>query len=109
MSDNIRKRGKYYYYDLMVDGVRYKGTTKTDDKKLAENIADTIKADILRKKHSLPSIIDYKFKDIWELYLKVQNVSKKTIEIRLTVANHFLPVFADKSVKSITTGLIVSY
>ena len=50
MSDNIRLRGKYYYYDMMIDGVRYKGTTKTVDKKLAEHIADTIKTDILRKK-----------------------------------------------------------
>ena len=38
MSGNIRLRGKHYYYDFMIDGKRYKGTTKTGDKKLAEHI-----------------------------------------------------------------------
>ena len=29
MSENIRKRknSKYYYYDIIIDGIRYKGTT----------------------------------------------------------------------------------
>ena len=69
MSDNIRKRGNYYYYDFMIDGKRYRGSTKTTDKKLAEKIAGTIKTDILRKKHDLPSVINYRFKDLWELYI----------------------------------------
>ncbi len=49
MSDNVRLRGQYYYYDMMIDGVRYKGTTKTTDKSLAEKVASTIKSDILRQ------------------------------------------------------------
>jgi hypothetical protein len=61
MSENItkRKNSKYYYYDFMLDGIRYKGTTKTSDKNLAEKIASTIKADILRQKHDLPTIVNY--------------------------------------------------
>ncbi len=65
MSDNIRLRGKYYYYDFMIDNKRYKGTTKTGDKKLAQTIADTIKADILRKKHNLPTAINHSLGDVW--------------------------------------------
>ena len=113
MSENIRLRGKYYYYDMMVDGIRYKGTTKTSDKKLAEKIASTIKSDILRQKHELPTIVnyaeDYDFQELWKQYLESQAVAKKTVEIRLTASKHFLPVFADKSVKIITADLIETY
>ena len=98
MSENIRKRGKYHYYDMMIDGVRYKGTTKTDDKKLAENIADTIKADILRKKHSLASLINYRFQDIWEQYLKAQTVRSYLTQKRKIIASkNFLPLFTNKN------------
>ncbi|MHB1679021.1 MAG: hypothetical protein ACYCTB_00720 [bacterium] len=49
-KNNLRKIGDTYYYDIAVDGKRYRGTTKTTDKKLAGQIANTIKTDILRKK-----------------------------------------------------------
>ena len=109
MSGNIRLRGKFYHYDFMIDGKRYKGSTKTSDKKLAEHIADTIKADLLRKKHDLPSVINYRFKDIWELYIKSQSTAKKTIEVRLTSAKHFLPVLQNMSLNTITTDKIENY
>ncbi len=38
MSDNIRKRGDTYYYDLMIDNKRYRGSTKTTDKKKAGTV-----------------------------------------------------------------------
>ncbi len=47
----LRKRGNYNHYDFEIDGKRYHGSCKPYDKKLAEHIADTIKADILRNKH----------------------------------------------------------
>ncbi len=94
---------------MMIDGKRYKGTTKTGDKKLAEQIISTIKTDILRKKHDLPSLINYRFKDLWELYITSAAVSKKTVEIRLTVAKHFLQVFKDEPIKHITKDKIENY
>ena len=72
MSENIRLRGKYYYYDMMIDGIRYKGTTKTTDINLAEKIASTIKSDILRQKHDLPTVVKYNdkiFSEVWEEYM----------------------------------------
>jgi hypothetical protein len=83
MSNNIRLRGKYYYYDIIIDGVRYKGTTKTTDKKLAEQIASTIKSDILRQKHDLPTTVNYNdhsFLEIWENYISSQSLCFKTQE-----------------------------
>ncbi|MDA8053621.1 MAG: site-specific integrase, partial [Deltaproteobacteria bacterium] len=109
MSDNIRLRGKYYYYDFMIDNKRYKGTTKTFDKKLAQTIADTIKADIIRKKHNLPSMINYNFGDIWDNYVTSLAVSKKTLDVRITASKHFLSVFKNKSLQSIGIDLIENY
>ena len=109
MSGNIRLRGKHYYYDFMIDGKRYKGTTKTGDKKLAEHIADTIKSDLLRKKHDLPSNIKYQFKDVWEIYIKSQSYCFKTEESKINSAKHFLPVFQNMPLDSITADKIENY
>ena len=109
MSDNISKRGGIYHYSFMIDGKRYRGSTKTGDKKLAQTIADTIKADIIRKKHSLPSAINYNFGDVWESYITSFVVSKKTLGVKITAAKHFLPVFKNKSLQSITTDQIENY
>ncbi|MHB1697530.1 MAG: tyrosine-type recombinase/integrase [bacterium] len=107
-----RKNSKFYQYDVMVDGVRYRGSCQTDDKALAEKVASTIRADIIRQKHDLPTAVKYNdkiFSEAWEEYIKSQAVSKKTIEIRIVAANHFLPVFADKSIKNITADTIETY
>ncbi len=109
MSDNIRLRGKYYYYDLMIDGKRYKGTTKTTDKKLAEQIVSTIKTDILRKKHDLPSVINYRFKDLWELYISLRLTTEGTREVRINASKHFLPVFANFEINKITPADLEKY
>ena len=109
MSDNIRLRGNYYYYDFMIDGKRYKGTTKTGDKKLAENIANTIKTDILRKKHSLPSAINYNFGDVWDNYMKSQMTGLETQKVKKWISIHFLPVFKDKKIAEINKDQIENY
>ena len=105
MSDNIRKRGNYYYYDFMVDGKRYKGTTKTNDKNLAKDIADTIRADLLRNKHSLPTNISYSFIDVYNLYIARNGL--KTRE--RTASKHFLPFFENKPIQSIITDQLETY
>ena len=109
MSDNIRKRGDTYYYDFMIDNKRYRGSTKTTDKKLAQTIADTIKADIIRKKHNLPSAINYNFGDVWESYITSLAVSKKTLDVKIIASKHFLPVFKNKSLQSIGVYQIENY
>jgi len=112
MSENIRKRGSIYYYDMMIDGVRYKGTTKTTDKSLAEKIASTIKTDILRQKHNLPTIVnyaDYNFQDAWEQYLKSQITTPGTQKVKKWISIHFLPVFNDRSIKEISHSDIQNY
>ena len=105
----LRKRGSTYHYDFEIDGKRYRGSCKTDDKKLAENIADTIKADILRNKHNLPSQITYQFKEVWDNYIKSQSYCFKTEESKINSAKHFLPVFQNISLYNITSDKIENY
>ena len=93
----------------MLDGKRYKGSCHTDDKKLAQNIADTIKADVIRKKHSLPSAINYKFEDVWKAYLSSQLSGIKNNERKIIAAKHFLSFLKDKPIQSITTDQIENY
>ncbi|MHB1660585.1 MAG: tyrosine-type recombinase/integrase [bacterium] len=113
MSENIRKRGNIWYYDMMIDGVRYKGTTKTTEKNLAEKIASTIKSDILRQKHDLPTKVNYNsdriFQEIWEEYLKTIIVDKKTLDRKIIASSHFLPVFQNKDIKIITISDVKAY
>ena len=106
MSSDINLRGNIYHYAFMIDGRRYRGSCKTSDKKLAQNIADTIKADILRKKHSLPKAINYLFKDIWDNYInsRITDVDRKK-----RAAKHFLPIFFNKQIQSITKEQIENY
>ncbi|MHB1665052.1 MAG: tyrosine-type recombinase/integrase [bacterium] len=107
-KNNLRKIGDMYYYDITIDNVRYRGTTKTTDKKLAENITDTIKSDIIRKKHDLPSQIEYLFKDLWNDYINFQTTGKNK-DLKICLAKHFLPVFKDKIIKKITISDIKNY
>ena len=109
MSDNISKRGDIYHYAFMIDGKRYRGSTKTGDKKLAQSIADTIKADIIRKKHNLPSTINYNLGDVWDNYATSLAVSKKTLDVRITASKHFLPIFKNKKIAEINKDQIENY
>ena len=108
MSDNISKRGGIYHYAFMIDNKRYRGSTKTADKKLAEKIANTIKTDILRKKHSLPSEIKYIFKDLWDMYILIQIPNEYT-KLKIRTAKHFLHAFANDYIQFITTDKIENY
>ena len=75
---NIYKRGDIYWYQIRLDGLRYRGSTKTDNKKLAQQIANTIEADLVRKKFSMPVKNNYTFLTAWGQYIKNLNNSSKT-------------------------------
>lgn len=111
MSDKIRLRGKIWYYDIIIDNIRYRGSCQTEDKKEAEKIASAIKTDTIRKKHDIPTIInynDYYFKELWELYLKSQLITKRAIERKITARKHFIQL-ENKLISNITRTDIENY
>ena len=109
MQNNIRKRGNIYHYDILIDGLRYRGSCQTADKNLARKVADTIKADIIRQKHSMPSMVNYNFIDLWKIYMSSQLTVKATKAVKECAAKHFLPIFQDKPIQSINRDQIENY
>ncbi len=107
----IYKRGNIYWTEFIVSNKRYQMSTKTKDKKLAEEIAAALQADAVRNKFNIPQKYNknYLFKEVFKQYLKNQNVSKKTIEIRIVAANHFLPVLNNSDIKNISVAYIEKY
>ena len=106
---SIYKRNDTYWYQIRLDGFRYRGSTKTCNKKLAQQIANTIEADLVRKKFSMPVKNNYTFLTAWEQYIKNQSHSSKTTKDKISLSKHFLPVFKDKIISDITQSNIKEY
>ena len=106
---NIYKRGDIYWYQIRLDGLRYRGSTKTDNKKLAQQIANTIEADLVRKKFSMPVKNNYTFLTAWEQYIKSLNNTERTKINKISIANHFIPAFKDKNIAEISQSNIKEY
>ena len=105
----IYQRGNIFWYRVRLEGNEYRGSTKTDNKKLAQQIANTIEADLVRKKFSMPVKNNYTFSTAWEQYKKSLTNISRTIKNKEFAANHFLPVFKDKNISEITQSDIKEY
>ena len=106
-----RKGSEYYYYCIISGNKKYQGSTKTSDKKTAKLIAESLQTDLAREQYNLPGLNKnvVNFTTVFNEYIKNQNVSEKTVEIRLTASKHFLKVFADKDIKNINQLDIENY
>ncbi|MHB1680842.1 MAG: tyrosine-type recombinase/integrase [bacterium] len=105
----IYQRGNVYWYRVRLEGKEFRGSTKTQDKKLAQHIANTVEADLVRNKFSLPVKNNYTFLTAWGQYIKSLTNGKETIKNKQFAANHFLPVFKDKNIAAITQSEIKEY
>ena len=107
----IYKRGNIYWTEFIADNKRYQMSTKTKDKKLAEEIAAALQADVVRNKFNIPA--KYKaekvFSEVWEQYFKSQSTEKETIRRAGIASKHFIPVFESKNITDITLGDIKAY
>ncbi|MHB1697511.1 MAG: tyrosine-type recombinase/integrase [bacterium] len=106
-----KKDGNVWYYNISFNDKRYRGSTKTTDKKTAQQIANSIETDLARQQHGLTALNKNsdKFGDIFKDYLDELICAKKTLDIRITVSKHFLRVFQDKPIKTILTADIEEY
>ncbi len=105
----IYQRGNIFWYRVRLEGKEYRGSAKTDNKKLAQQIANTIEADLVRKKFSMPVKNNYTFLTAWEQYIKSLTNIKNTIKNKGFAANHFMPIFKDKNIAEITQLDIKDY
>ena len=107
----IIKDGKFYYYDFVFEGKRYRRSCKTIDRKLAEQIEISVKNDIIKRENRLPTNSNKSllFWTAWENYLKNNGNSEKAIERKNIAARHFLPFFKDKTLSAIVPLDIKNY
>ena len=106
-----KKDGNVWYYNISFNDKRYRGSTKTTDKKTAQQIANSIETDLARQQHGLTALnknLD-KFGDIFKDYLNELVCAEKTLELRVALSKHFLCVFQDKPVKAISILDIEEY
>ena len=107
----VYKRGNIYWTEFIVGNKRYQMSTRTKDKKLAEEIAAALQADVVRNKFNIPAKykVEKTFKEVWEQYFKSQSTEKETIRRAGIASNHFIPVFESKNITDITLGDIKDY
>ena len=105
----IYQRGNIFWYRVRIEGNEYRGSTKTDNKKFAQQIANTIESDLVRKKFSMPFKNNYIFLTAWEQYINSLSVNNKTKELRIYLSKHFLPDFKGKQISDITQSDIKKY
>ena len=105
----IYKRGNIYWTEFVVDNRRYQMSTRTKDKKLAEEIAAALQADVVRNKFNIPA--KYKaekvFSEIWEEYIKSLNNTPRNIKNKELVYKHI--TFYNKNISEILQSDIKAY
>ena len=106
----IYKRGNIYWTEFIVSNKRYQMSTKTKDKKLAEEIAAALQADVVRNKFNIPAKykVEKTFKEVWEEYVNSLNIAKSTLKSTLSRSMHFR-VFSEKNINNITEFDLKNY
>ena len=106
----IYKRGNIYWTEFIVSNKRYQMSTRTKDKKLAEEIAAALQADVVRNKFNIPAKykVEKTFKEVWEEYVNSLNIAKSTLKSTLSRSMHFR-VFSEKNINNITEFDLKNY
>ncbi|MHB1646925.1 MAG: tyrosine-type recombinase/integrase [bacterium] len=108
----IYKRGKIYWCEFIFDGKRHRYSCKTADKKVAEEVENAIRGEVVRGNFNLPQKYKPKpvFEEIFVNYIQsLSNNVKRTIENKVSISNHFLPVLKKKNITDITQSEIKEY
>ena len=107
----LYKRGSIYWCKFMLDGKLYRYSCQTADKKVAEEVENAIRGEIVRGKYDLPAKHKpkYTFNEIFKEYMKSLSNTPKTIMNKDIAFKHFLSVFKDKNIVDITVNDIKTY
>ncbi|MHB1703527.1 MAG: hypothetical protein ACYCS0_04805 [bacterium] len=83
-------------------------STKTKDKKFAEEIAAALQADVVRNKFNIPAKYkaQYLFTETFQEYLKTLTNSQGAIEKKKWHYKHFVKIFGDKNITDIDVKTI---
>jgi len=109
----IYRRGQVWWMSFIYKGKRYRKSTETGDKKLAQRIYDKIKGEVAEGRwfERLPGE-EKTFREIMEKYLKEYSVRNKALKSHIrdkSLANHLINFFGDYTLNEITPKLISEY
>jgi integrase len=98
-----------WWCEFSFDGKRYRYSCQTKDKKIAEEVENAIRGEVVRGKFNLPQKYKPKpiFNEAFEIYLKSLSNSKETIKNKMFAYQHF--TFKNKDIIGITTQDIEYY
>ncbi len=105
----LYRRGKIWWYTYTYNGVRYQGSLKTQNKKLAEKLYHKIVNDIIN--NEFKPVANITIKELLKRYMdEVSCLKAKTTYIRdQQIVKHFLDFFGDVQLKNVTPSLISKY
>lgn len=107
------KRGPVWWMSFVCNGTRYRQSTGTADRKLAQRIQDKVRGEIAEGKwfEKLPGE-EKTFREMMEKYLSgysVWNKAPRSHERDMSLAYHLKEYFGDMKVSDITPNLISAY
>ncbi len=108
----VYKRGRYYYYDFEFGGRRYRKSTRSTNRHLAENVQAVLKADLIQGTYVLrPREQPPMFKEYVKTFLgRIEgNLAQNTIDLHNNNLKFLLKRFKDKFLDQITKSMIEDY
>ena len=109
----LYKRGKVWHMSFVYKNRRYRKSTETEDRRLAQRIYDRVKGEIAEGKwfERLPGE-EKTFAEMMEKYLReysARNKAPKSYIRDKSLADHLLDSFGDLTLTEITSNLISDY
>ena len=99
----IYRCGNIYWCEFRLDNKHYQYSCKTKEKEIAQEVASTIYADMIRDRFNIPAKNKAQrlFAETYQEYLKNLNNSKGTIEKKKWHYKHFIKLFKDNYIADI--------
>jgi integrase len=105
---SLMKRGEVWYFKKMINGRRFRRSTRLGDRKLAElcaaDLEHEIRSQLRTGESKLPSFATW-----WGIYMKTYTPLKSSKVRDLTIVAHFVPHFGARPLDTITRSDIVWY
>jgi len=109
----LYRRGKVWHMSFVYKGRRYRKSTETEDRKLAQRIYDKVKGEIAEGRwfERLPGE-EKTFREMIEKYLSEHSARNKALKSHIrdkSLTGHLLKSFGDYTIMEITPKLIAEY
>ncbi len=109
MGVYLRNGSPYWYYSFTVHGRRYSGSTQTESKTLARQIADTKKTDLLRDQVALKIVKRMTLDELAKEFLEWSKSHKRSYGRDVVLTGHLSAFMGKKDIADITSLDVEAY